>query len=268
MNSILTIVVATFNAEAPLSRTIASLKAQGAGILARTQLVLVDGASTDSTVRVAEESGLFARIVSERDQGVYDAMNKGMRLATSPWIQFLNAGDEFADGNALARVIDALSRLGDTTRWLVVGAVNRAAGDARIRNIPHVWYRHALGIQPHCHQATFFSTDLLRVLGGHSLSLGTAADFDVILRAGVAAGSPMELDEIVIAYEGGGMSALGPRKTAALLSQVRRERFALSGGAAAFNALLTRVVVATNSSRIALGAVRRGIRSRAAGARG
>lgn len=69
------------------------------------EYIIVDGGSTDGTVELIESFGnKVNQWVSEPDRGIYDAMNKGVRMATGEWIIFLNAGDMFAKNNVLARI--------------------------------------------------------------------------------------------------------------------------------------------------------------------
>ena len=71
-----------------------------------TQWVLIDGASTDGTAELAQQIGVESLVsvivVSQRDRGIYDAMNHGLRLAIHPWIIFMNGGDRFASSTSLA----------------------------------------------------------------------------------------------------------------------------------------------------------------------
>lgn len=82
------------------------------------EYLLIDGASTDETLRVAEryraaleERGIRYRVYSEPDQGIYDAMNKGSRLATGDVIGFLNSGDTY-EPDTLRIVADTFRRTG------------------------------------------------------------------------------------------------------------------------------------------------------------
>ena len=88
---LISVVVAVRNAEATLGKTLISLRQQTCQDF---ELILIDGASTDSTLRVAGEfSDIITCQVSEHDSGIADAWNKGLRLARGRWIMFLNAGD-------------------------------------------------------------------------------------------------------------------------------------------------------------------------------
>jgi len=87
----ISVVVAVRNAQATLGKTLQSLRQQTCQDF---EIILVDGASSDSTLRVAEEfSDIINCQVSENDSGIADAWNKGVRLARGRWIMFLNAGD-------------------------------------------------------------------------------------------------------------------------------------------------------------------------------
>lgn len=69
------------------------------------EVIVIDGASTDSTPRVAAaHMHLIAHYVSEPDRGIYDAMNKGLRVATGEYVWFVNAGDKVVDFDALHRL--------------------------------------------------------------------------------------------------------------------------------------------------------------------
>ena len=85
------IITITYNAEQWLERTILSVLSQS---YPNVEYIVIDGASTDRTVELIKqyEAGI-SYWVSEPDQGMYDAMNKGLRKATGDYVWFLNAGD-------------------------------------------------------------------------------------------------------------------------------------------------------------------------------
>jgi len=74
------------------------------------QLILIDGDSKDKTQSfIKSYSSDFFKIISEPDDGIYDAMNKGIKIATNEWTIFINAGDTFADDTVLEKVFESLS---------------------------------------------------------------------------------------------------------------------------------------------------------------
>ena len=245
-----TIVIAVRNAAADLETTLRSVEAQRLGATRRIETIVVDGASIDGTRSVAERSAVPDLVISEPDDGIYDAMNKGASRAGGDWLHFLNAGDVFASEDALERVLTGLdSAEADGRDWFVAGAVysgGKVDGQV-ISNVPHRRRLHAYGLQPHCHQATWFRRERFAAMGGHSVRHSFVGDFDLILRFGLA-GAPGQDPRIAIAYLAGGLSAQRAAEVPRLLKEVRRERLGLTGAArlgddvlAAALALLTRV---------------------------
>lgn len=101
------IITITFNAAGVLKPTLQSVFAQ---TYKNYEYILVDGASTDNTVEIAKASGIeFAHIVSEPDKGLYDAMNKGIKLSTGDYLCFLNAGDAFHSEDTLESIVVAIA---------------------------------------------------------------------------------------------------------------------------------------------------------------
>lgn len=101
------IITITYNASSVIEPTLKSVIEQTYG---NYEYLLIDGGSKDDTVAKAKASGIeFAHIVSERDDGLYDAMNKGIKLATGDYLCFLNAGDSFYAPDTLQTVVDAIA---------------------------------------------------------------------------------------------------------------------------------------------------------------
>lgn len=106
MNPLFSIITVTRNAEKTLPYTLDSVKNQTCKLY---EYILIDGASTDSTVALARKSGIPGiKIVSEPDRGLYDAMNKGLGMATGDYVIFLNAGDAFHSSETLQVLADAV----------------------------------------------------------------------------------------------------------------------------------------------------------------
>lgn len=97
---LISIITINYNRREDLRLTIDSVAAQRGGDF---EYVVVDGGSTDGSAALVEQrSDVVTRHVSERDQGIYDAMNKGVRMATGTWVIFMNSGDVFADPDVLS----------------------------------------------------------------------------------------------------------------------------------------------------------------------
>lgn len=101
------IITVTYNAEKVLEDTIQSVIAQ---TYHRIEYILVDGASKDGTLKIAEKyRDRIHTLVSEPDRGIYDAMNKGRALATGDYLCFLNAGDSFHEADTLQQMVHSIS---------------------------------------------------------------------------------------------------------------------------------------------------------------
>lgn len=100
-----TVITVTWEAEETIDATMGSILSQ---TCEGVEIVVVDGASPDSTLtRLKAFEDRIHAIVSEPDQGIYDAMNKGVALARGEFILFMNAGDRFHDADSLSALVDA-----------------------------------------------------------------------------------------------------------------------------------------------------------------
>jgi glycosyltransferase involved in cell wall biosynthesis len=98
----ISIITVVYNDSEGLERTISSVKAL---TYREKEFIVIDGQSTDNTMVIVEEnSSIIDVVVSEPDSGIYEAMNKGLDLASGDWIGFMNAGDIFHDSDVLERL--------------------------------------------------------------------------------------------------------------------------------------------------------------------
>lgn len=105
---LISVITITYNAAETLPLTMASVAKQTCSDF---EHLVIDGASTDSTILTARQMGVSTlRIVSEPDKGLYDAMNKGLRLARGRYVLFLNAGDRFHADTSLELYAEAARR--------------------------------------------------------------------------------------------------------------------------------------------------------------
>lgn len=101
------IITVTFNAEKVLNETILSVISQ---TYPQVEYIIVDGASKDGTLSIVDKyREQIHAVVSEPDQGLYDAMNKGMALASGDYLCFLNAGDCFHEDSTLQQMVQSLN---------------------------------------------------------------------------------------------------------------------------------------------------------------
>ena len=147
--------------------------------------IVVDGGSNDGTREYLENlNGIFnLRFVSEPDNGIYDAMNKGIRLATGDYLCFLNAGDSFHEDDTLQQMVRSIS--GNELPDVLYGEtelVDKEGHFIRMRRLaaPEVltWRSFKQGMLV-CHQAFFAKASLVEP---YDLQYRFSADFDWCIR--------------------------------------------------------------------------------------
>ena len=98
----ISIITVAFNSAATIADTMRSVAGQTHDDI---EHLVIDGASTDDTLAVVRDHGAhLAKLVSEPDHGIYDAMNKGLALATGDFVGFLNADDMLASPDVVASI--------------------------------------------------------------------------------------------------------------------------------------------------------------------
>jgi glycosyltransferase involved in cell wall biosynthesis len=167
---------------ATIEDTLSSVAAQNN---AEFEHVIVDGASSDATLKTVREfTPKVARLISEPDRGLYDAMNKGMAAATGDIIGYLNSDDVYADSDVLQKV----------ARVFADGSVDACYGDlvyvqqddmSRVvrywRSRPYLPGLIERGWMP-AHPTFFVRRSILQELGGFNIRYRYHADFDLMVR--------------------------------------------------------------------------------------
>ncbi len=189
---VVSVVLAVYNAGDALERTLVSVLRQAYPAL---ELVIVDGGSKDGTIdRIRRYEENVDYWVSEPDRGVYDAYNKGVRLAAGEWLYFIGAGDELADRDAVVRILSpppAGKLVYGNVRWGDTGKIY----DGRFTKLK-------LCRRNVCHQAAFYHRDLFRELGEFDLRYPVVADWVFNLKCfGNAATRPVYKDTVVANFD-------------------------------------------------------------------
>ena len=163
----ISIITVTYNAASVLKRTLDSVKAQS---WQQIEHLIIDGASKDETISMAEtykaQCPYEVVILSEPDKGLYDAMNKGLRLATGDYLVFLNAGDTLHAADTLETIVRSAQPLpgvlyGDT-------AITDEQGNflhlRRLRPPKKLTWKSFRQGMLVCHQAFYALTDIAKDL--------------------------------------------------------------------------------------------------------
>lgn len=187
--------------------------------------IVVDGGSSDGTAAFLHREKRIARYVSEPDRGVYDAMNKGLRLCRGDFVIFMNAGDEFFNPRVLERAAAVLRAHPDCRFLFGDACLVGEDGHCRFRE-----YDAPVTTQNICHQSIFYDRRLFAELGMYDERYRIVADYDFNLRAIAGNGVvPYHFSYPVCRFYEGGLSSGGKyaekqRADAALLRREWGER--------------------------------------------
>jgi glycosyltransferase involved in cell wall biosynthesis len=151
----LTIITVTYNCEANLENTIRSIKNQNDK---NYEYIIIDGASSDKTLEIIEKyKDSIDQLISEKDDGIYDAMNKGVTLASGEWILFMNSGDTFANNDVLSTV---KNHIATTDASIVYGNIWVKKQETRLLRVAsEPCNKHRMFF---CHQSAFTKSSLLK----------------------------------------------------------------------------------------------------------
>ena len=222
-----TLITACYNSAATLRTAMDSVAAQkGVDV----EYIVVDGGSTDGTVSLLREyegmagsARMTFKWISERDRGMYDAINKGITMATGDIVGILNADDVLAADDVLERVVALFShkesspidcvyadirfvREGDTVEALRAAKTVRYCSAAKWRP----WMFRFAAMVPH--PSFYVRRECFARLGGYSLDYRICADFELELRyLGLAKLKSAYLPECVVVMRMGGASTAGWR---------------------------------------------------------
>jgi len=172
---LISILTASYNSVEGLKKTVASVETQ---TFRDFEHVVIDGGSTDGSAEFLSEQGDNVNWISEPDEGIADAMNKGIRLARGDWILVLQAEDTFVDQHSLAGAVRRLGVSQPIVCFSVIvidGRTRRVVAPSRNR-MRH-WFK------PLPHQGAFCRRSLFDAVGPFDTSFRITMDFEWFLRA-------------------------------------------------------------------------------------
>ncbi|TJZ62078.1 glycosyltransferase [Sphingobacterium olei] len=169
------------------------------------EYIIVDGASTDSTLDIIKTyKDRISKVISEKDNGIYDAMNKGLMAATGDYVLFLNSGDELFDLNTIQQIVEKGNNAdiiyGETK---LVDEQRHIVGDRR-HAAPKTFdwksFRYGMNV---CHQAIYVKRTIAEP---YDQQYQLSADIDWVIRAAKKAKTTVNIHQYVAKYLVGGIS--------------------------------------------------------------
>ncbi len=200
----ISVITVCFNSAPVLPRAIASLAAQ---TWPNREWVVVDGGSSDGTQALVQAAGPTT-FVSERDKGIYDAMNKAVALARGEVLYFLNSDDGLHDPEVLHDV--AAQFAADPALSFLMGRVVVEKPGRQVLTTQRYINRLTLPYWDPCHQGVFARRSLFDELGGFDLRWKTSADYDWFLRVRRAGHRLQHFERTVAFFHAGGAHAADP----------------------------------------------------------
>jgi glycosyltransferase involved in cell wall biosynthesis len=173
---LITVVTVVYNGEKDLGQTIQSVINQSYD---NVEYIIVDGGSSDKTVDIIKQyEDQIDYWVSEKDSGIYDAMNKATSLATGEWINFMNAGDKFHSAMTIKTLFEQISP--KDIDILYGDVVNVYSSSYRVNRISKKIELFYQGL-PFSHQSAFVKTKLLKEKP-FNLRYKICADYDMFYK--------------------------------------------------------------------------------------
>lgn len=204
------IITVCFNSVSSIEDTIISVANQK-GV--EIEHIVIDGASTDGTVDIVKRYKSVSKFVSEKDNGIYDAMNKGLALATGEVVGILNSDDFYPHTNVIAQVVEELTNNPDT--YMLLGNVDFVKPDNL--TLPVRLYssfnfspwKMRFGFMP-AHPAAFIKRKAYEAVGDYKLGYKIGADFEWFVRGLIVHGlCYIKYNQTLVRMREGGVSTSG-----------------------------------------------------------
>ncbi len=177
---LISIITVCLNNAEELEKTIKSVIAQE---YTNKEFIIIDGGSTDETLDIISNyKEVISCWISEKDNGIYDAMNKGISFAKGDFINFLNAGDYYHDEEVLKNVASRMQLNNDSGILYGLSENFSTAENLKYLSGNKIDEKVLWKGMPICHQSMFFNKRLFNELGFYDLSFGNMADYEFLLR--------------------------------------------------------------------------------------
>ncbi|MBN2892358.1 MAG: glycosyltransferase [Bacteroidales bacterium] len=199
----ISIITATFNCESTIEKALLSVAEQ---TYSNIEHIIIDGASSDNTISIVEKFHHVSKIISEKDEGIYFALNKGILMAEGDVIGFLHADDFFAENNVISEIVEKFS-FADA----VYGDLDYVSSGDNLKIVRHwvagIFSENKLkkGWMPP-HPTFFAKKSLYEENGLFDTNFKISADYDLMLRFLCKNISVVYLPKVLVKMRVGGVS--------------------------------------------------------------
>lgn len=199
------VITVVFNDRENIQKTIDSIKNQ---TFKNFEYIIIDGGSTDGTTEIIEENSLYIdTFISEKDKGIYDAMNKGIKLASGEYVNFMNSGDVFHSDKTLSVVAKKINNA-DVLYGLTEMVNGLTENRVYSPNDPLKFYFNL----PFNHQSAFIKTEIHKD-NLYNINFPIYSDFILFYTLHKKGLKFQRINEIIATYDTNGISADISRKS-------------------------------------------------------
>ena len=215
---LVTVVTVVFNGAKHLEKTILSVLNQ---TYENVEYIIIDGGSADGTLDIIREyNHAIDYWISEKDAGIYDAMNKGIRLASGEWINFMNSGDLFYAATTLEEIVLHF-RKNYSIVYGDVQAFSKRHHFNEMKISRPVAAKNLIMKLPICHQATFVTLKAFKEVGLYDTKYKICGDHDWLIKALMAGHQAKYVHQCIALNNRDGVSSMS-------IFKLQRERLTLA----------------------------------------
>jgi len=215
MSTRISVITVVYNAGSVFEWTLKSIRDQS---YKHIEYIVVDGGSTDGALQLIDKyKDIVSKWVSEPDKGLYNAMNKGLKMASGDYVMFLNAGDVFYNNEVLSSIFTADKPLSDVYygETMIIGQDGKEIGMRRLKAPEELSWKSLIDGMLVCHQSFIVRKEICM---NYNEKYKIAADYDWMMRCLKNAKSICNTHLIISKFLDGGLNKHNIRKAL-------RERF-------------------------------------------
>ena len=198
----ISIIIPTFNDKNGLIETLKSIKAQN---YKNYECIVIDGKSEDGTSNIIKNSQIITKWISEKDQGIYDAINKGIKISNGELINTINCGDYYFSERSLEIIVNYFKANPDIS--FIYGAVKKNKIYYKYEPKKMWW---TFNFYPSHSGGFFVKTSVHRKIGLYDLNFPCSADYDFfwrLIKKNNFKGMSTKKHELISVFQPGGFSS-------------------------------------------------------------
>lgn len=202
----ISIIIATYNAQNHLSTCLDSIINSAKDDINNIEIVIIDGGSTDKTTLIINEYASYITYsLSEKDNGIYDAWNKGIKKSSGDWIMFLGS-DDILEPCAIPKIISASNEVNSDCQYISakVKLVDHKKNKIRVIGEKYNWnkFKNYMNV---AHVASLHKRTLFSDIGYYDTDFKICGDYELLLRKGRKLNASF-IDKIIVSMQIGGVS--------------------------------------------------------------